>query len=247
MSSVQSISHEIAATLRSEILRLRYRPGERLPSERELAARFGASRGAVREALSQLDQTGLISIQPGGARVKPLESATLAVLGPLLDLEELPPAHLVDQVLEMFGILMGLTVRRAIELASAEQMIHLQGLLAGLSQQSGDFADQEPAWREMLEYLTGISDNLVVRLIGNDLKAQFLGKMMKLGLKPRLRPAAGNELVRGLRQAFSRREGKLAADAFQKHFSILRTAVMQVLNEQAQSAMPTAMRSQANG
>ena len=69
MSSNNTISHEIADILRDEILRRRYRSGDRFPSERDLAARFDASRGAVREALSQLEQLGLIHTQPGGARV----------------------------------------------------------------------------------------------------------------------------------------------------------------------------------
>ncbi|NCF80731.1 MAG: GntR family transcriptional regulator [Proteobacteria bacterium] len=38
----------MTTTPRSEILRGQYRPGERLPSERDLAARFEANRGPVR-------------------------------------------------------------------------------------------------------------------------------------------------------------------------------------------------------
>ncbi len=80
MSSNNTISHEIADILRDEILRQRYRSGDRFPSERDLAARFDASRGAVREALSQLEQLGLIHTQPAGARVQGVNSASLAVL-----------------------------------------------------------------------------------------------------------------------------------------------------------------------
>lgn len=242
MSTNQSISHEIAATLRSEVLRHQYRPGERMPSERDLAARFNASRGAVREAMSQLEQLGLIDVQPGGARVKPVESATLAVLGHLMALEESPNPLFVDQFLEMFGILMGLTVKRAVEIASPEQMNHLQGLLVSLSAQTGDFATMEPHWRAMLDYLASISDNLVVRLIGNDLKAQFLGQMIKLGIKPRLKSSTGSELIRVLRQALLKKDGELAANAFRKHFEHLRNAVHDVLLEQQADSAPRAQQ-----
>ena len=105
MTSPTSVSFEIAGLLRREILTGQYRIGERMPSERDLAARFKVSRGAVREALSQLEQQGVIEILPGGARVKPLEEASLAVLGPLLALEEVPDPELVDQFLEIFSML----------------------------------------------------------------------------------------------------------------------------------------------
>ena len=81
---------EITQVLRDEILRGQYRPGERLPSERDVAARFETSRGTVREAYKKLEQLGIVSIQPGGARVVPVQDCTLDVLGPLLDLNEVP-------------------------------------------------------------------------------------------------------------------------------------------------------------
>lgn len=42
-----------------------WRPGDRLPSEREMCEAFGASRTVVREALSALQLAGLIEARPG--------------------------------------------------------------------------------------------------------------------------------------------------------------------------------------
>ncbi|HAO88989.1 MAG TPA: GntR family transcriptional regulator, partial [Gammaproteobacteria bacterium] len=81
MSTNSTLSKEIAALVRGEILDQRYREGERLPSERDLSVRFKASRGAVREALSQLEQIGFVDIQPGGARGQPPQSASIAGVG----------------------------------------------------------------------------------------------------------------------------------------------------------------------
>jgi DNA-binding FadR family transcriptional regulator len=72
----------LATELRDEILRGRFRAGERLPSERDLAERFGVHRGAVREALKKLEQLGVAEIRPGGARVLPLTEASLDVVAP---------------------------------------------------------------------------------------------------------------------------------------------------------------------
>ena len=90
---------EIYNVLRDEVLRGQYRPGERLPSERDLASRFETSRGTVREAFKKLEQLGVATIQPGGARVVPIEDCTLDLLGPLLDLGNVPNPELIDQAL----------------------------------------------------------------------------------------------------------------------------------------------------
>jgi GntR family transcriptional repressor for pyruvate dehydrogenase complex len=42
-----------------------WRPGDRLPSERDLAAQLGISRGSTREALRILEAMGLLEIRPG--------------------------------------------------------------------------------------------------------------------------------------------------------------------------------------
>jgi GntR family transcriptional repressor for pyruvate dehydrogenase complex len=41
------------------------KPGDKLPSERELATQFGLSRSSVREAITALEIFGLVNIQPG--------------------------------------------------------------------------------------------------------------------------------------------------------------------------------------
>ncbi|MFS4091371.1 winged helix-turn-helix domain-containing protein [Streptomyces sp. AF1A] len=52
---------EIADTLRERIRAGVLRPGERLPTQAELAEEFGVERGAVRQALRELQQDGLLS------------------------------------------------------------------------------------------------------------------------------------------------------------------------------------------
>ncbi|SFO50175.1 transcriptional regulator, GntR family [Pseudonocardia ammonioxydans] len=58
--------HEtVARLLREEILRGTYRPGERLPIERELSRHFDVSRSVIRQALLILDQQGLVRVRSG--------------------------------------------------------------------------------------------------------------------------------------------------------------------------------------
>ncbi|MFV2195557.1 GntR family transcriptional regulator [Nocardiopsis sp. LOL_012] len=67
----------IAAELREEITSGRLGPGDPLPSEAAIVDRYGVSRGTARQALSELEGTGLISVVRGKGRfVKGGETAT---------------------------------------------------------------------------------------------------------------------------------------------------------------------------
>jgi GntR family transcriptional regulator, transcriptional repressor for pyruvate dehydrogenase complex len=59
------LSDDVSAQIQMRIASGELRSGDKLPPERELAARFGVSRGAVREALRTLERTGLVSLQAG--------------------------------------------------------------------------------------------------------------------------------------------------------------------------------------
>jgi GntR family phosphonate transport system transcriptional regulator len=55
----------IAGTLRSEISAGHYRPGDKLPTEAEFAARFGVNRHTVRQALAALAEADLVHPRRG--------------------------------------------------------------------------------------------------------------------------------------------------------------------------------------
>ncbi len=55
----------VAQTLGAEITERRAQVGERLPSEAKLSKRFGVSRVTLRQALAQLEQSGLVHPQAG--------------------------------------------------------------------------------------------------------------------------------------------------------------------------------------
>lgn len=105
----KSLSEEVLDRLRQEIVQGHLKPGHRL-SEPMLAEAFGVSRGPVREALSHLQQEGLVMVERHrGARVNRISAE---------DVEELYELR-VD--LERFA------VKRAVRLATADE-------LAGMSE-----------------------------------------------------------------------------------------------------------------
>ena len=63
--SAGRLSEEIFERIRRAIVEGRLRPGDRLPSERELTERFGVSRVSVRDALRILEASGLVEIRVG--------------------------------------------------------------------------------------------------------------------------------------------------------------------------------------
>jgi len=61
------VYERVAAHLRQRIERGDYRPGERLPAERDFASQFGVSRPSVRAALIVLENAGLVDVRAGDA------------------------------------------------------------------------------------------------------------------------------------------------------------------------------------
>jgi DNA-binding FadR family transcriptional regulator len=60
-----SLPDQIATVMRKEIFTGGYRPGDKLPAERELADKYGISRLTLRKALGMLSQEGWIEISQG--------------------------------------------------------------------------------------------------------------------------------------------------------------------------------------
>lgn len=61
----QSVADQVFGSLRDAILSGALAPGAALPAERELAARFGVNRHAVREAVKRLEQVRLVRVSQG--------------------------------------------------------------------------------------------------------------------------------------------------------------------------------------
>ncbi|MGW0085480.1 FadR/GntR family transcriptional regulator [Streptomyces sp. NPDC003393] len=73
--SRRSSAQEIAETLRDRIRAGELKPGDRLPTQAELAEEFGVERGAVRQALRTLQEDGLLSNVSKGSPPRIAEAA----------------------------------------------------------------------------------------------------------------------------------------------------------------------------
>ena len=107
--SPQTVSDQVADQLRRLVTSGDYKPGDRIPSERELSVRLGVGRPAVREALRELKAQGLLVSGRGaqGTTVASLPSPSFAT----------PMGHLLGQGAERMIELM--EVRSAVEIEAA--------------------------------------------------------------------------------------------------------------------------------
>jgi GntR family transcriptional regulator, transcriptional repressor for pyruvate dehydrogenase complex len=167
----ESKSDRLFRALRDELLAEQWPAGERLPSERALAERFGVNRVSVRAAVSRLVVLGLVTVRRGdGIRATGVrESASLDLVSHLLDAseEERVPLDTVRDLLELRRMAAAEAVALACERASEEQLAEL-GRIAG--QQAGSMGDSETFTAGDLAFARAVlaaAGNLALQLLLN--------------------------------------------------------------------------------
>jgi GntR family transcriptional repressor for pyruvate dehydrogenase complex len=96
----KKISEEIVSQIKQLISKGELKPGDRIPSERELATMLGVSRPSVREAIMVLEAMGFVeSRQGGGTYVKALTEAS--IMNPLAKLVEMRDPELLRSLAEV--------------------------------------------------------------------------------------------------------------------------------------------------
>ncbi|MBC7392569.1 GntR family transcriptional repressor for pyruvate dehydrogenase complex [Variovorax sp. GrIS 2.14] len=136
--AVERLSDRLASILATQIETGKLRPGDRLPTEAQLADAHGVSRSVVREALHQLRLRGLLrSRQGSGAFVQPP-----SVTQPLVfDSRVLTSPLSVVQVVEVRRALEGEMAALAAERATPAQMRALRTALKALDAATAAGAD----------------------------------------------------------------------------------------------------------
>lgn len=85
VSRERSLSDKVTEQITEAIITRQVRPGERLPSERELGARFNVSRTVIREAVRSLVARGLVRVTSGrGVEVSEVGSSNVTASMKLL-------------------------------------------------------------------------------------------------------------------------------------------------------------------
>jgi DNA-binding FadR family transcriptional regulator len=121
---------ELHDALRARILSDEWLPGQRIPSERDLAAAYGTNRNTLREAIRRLEESGLVSVRHGqGVTVRDFRSTgALDLVAPFLahgsDLQE--KAQMILDVLEPRKRVLEYVVERFLVRFVAEDMVEIE-------------------------------------------------------------------------------------------------------------------------
>jgi DNA-binding FadR family transcriptional regulator len=120
-----SVSTEVSAHLEKLIAVGTLKPGDRLPSERDLAASLGVSRASLREAMHELEAKHLVERRPGrGTTVLPAPEHVQTLYTQLSDAE-----HQLRDIAELRGTIEPRLAELAAERATAANLVELENLL----------------------------------------------------------------------------------------------------------------------
>lgn len=211
----RTLAEQVFARLQDDIVLGVFKPGTRL-GEAELAARYGVSRGPLREAIRRLESRKLLQREPHiGARVASLS------------LDALIEIYRVREALE------GMAARLAAESMSDEEVAGLQHVLAQHEQQQDIQEDTAYFQREGdLDFhyriiLGSHNQTLIDMLIGElyHLVRMYRYQFSTASNRPRKALAEHRRIV----EAIEARDGEMAEMLMRRHISRARENIENTL------------------
>jgi DNA-binding FadR family transcriptional regulator len=199
-------------TLLESLLGGRYAAGEKLPTQRALAADLGVTMSSVREALKRLEQMGLIDVRHGSAmRVRDWrEHGGLDVLTHLLFRGGALDAGVLAAILEARALMLRELAGLAAERRSAAQARRLSELAARFAATD----DPHDAARVDFAFFTEVAQaagNLVFELILNAIRELYFAHLDAVPVTAR--PAELASIYGRIARAIDRGDGARARAA----------------------------------
>jgi GntR family transcriptional regulator, transcriptional repressor for pyruvate dehydrogenase complex len=210
------IPEEIADRIRRLILDGTFPPGRPVPSERDLARRFGVSRGSVRDALRMLEIVGLLDMRHGQGTF-PRELSVDRLVTPLASVLTYR-RDLQDELMDVRRMFEPAVARVAASRIRDEEVDELQRVLEAQRRKvaSGQSAIvEDTAFHAALARAT--RNRVAVQLMEtlNDL----LKESRKLTLKQRGRPERSLQGHEAIVKAMRRRDAAAAERAMHDHIN----------------------------
>ncbi|AJF07690.1 FadR/GntR family transcriptional regulator [Geoalkalibacter subterraneus] len=230
----KKISEEIVSQIKNLITSGDLKPGDRIPSERELAQMLGVSRPSVREAIMVLDAMGLLEArQGGGTYVRSLTAGALS--DPLTTMVEENPAMLHALVEVRMGLetwASYLAAKRATSV-EVERLGELLSIMKTQAARGGWDAEVDSRFHYAI---TAATHNTLQMHVLNTIHSLF-HKTVQVALTEFYRKEGMVELLleqhRAIYQAIADGQPEQARQAMQDHLSLVEGKMSQLLTEQA--------------
>lgn len=129
----RNLYEQVTDRIQEMILSRSFRPGDRLPTEQQLADQFGVSRTAVREAVKALAERGLVRVRQGRGTFVALPSA--------------------DRASEFLTLFLQLNDRTITELLEARRAIELEAVALAAIRRTDEDLRQISSCLERMQYI----------------------------------------------------------------------------------------------
>ncbi|MGO8795069.1 MAG: FadR/GntR family transcriptional regulator [Candidatus Sulfotelmatobacter sp.] len=216
---------EVAKQLQARIVN-QLKPGDMLPSERELVLTFGVSRSSIRDAIRSLEAVGLLEPRQGvGTVVRELSSD--AVVTPVASVL-LQKRKVIHDLLEVRNIIEPALARRAALHASPEQITEMQAILRRQEEKirRGELTIDEDS---VFHYTLALAadNSMMMKLVG--VLMDLLRETRERTLQGEGRPEKSLEGHLRILAAVERGDASGAEAAMRRHLSEIETIVLHKL------------------
>lgn len=240
-----SISEEIAQQIMDLISNGDLRPGQRLPSERELCKHFGAGRSSLREALRCLSIMGVLDARVGeGTSIAPDGGK---FLGKVVEWRLITEKHDIENLLEVRIALEGVA---ASKVASLHRIEDLEALASLVDKMKASVSDAKRFALFDLQFHVSIaeaSSNTLLRDLISMIRNQLVRGLSTVLLLPNAITLSLKEHI-AILEAIKSGSPEAASTAMQAHLQAAlkryHTAVMQeMVAEHAKAEEAAALKS----
>jgi len=209
-----TISDEIVEQIMGLIERGDLKPGQRLPSERDLCVRFGSGRSSLREALRCLSIVGVLHARVGDGTSVAVDSGKF--LGKVLQWRLITEQQNIENLMEVRIALEGLTAGSMALNRTADDLQQLDSLLDKMAAAQGDlkrFMTLDISFHLALARASG--NSLATDLI-TMIRGQLTRALSRVLTPPNARPLSLEEHVRIVEQ-IRKRNSEGARSAMYSH------------------------------
>jgi GntR family transcriptional repressor for pyruvate dehydrogenase complex len=229
----KKISEEIVNQIKQLIANGELKPGDRIPSERELATMLGVSRPSVREAIMVLDAMGFLeSRQGGGTFVKALTEGS--IMDPLAKLVEKRDPELLRSLAEVRMGLESWSAYLAAQRADARDIAELRRLYYVMEQQAARGGWDPEVDAEFHYAITAASHNSLQMHVLDSIHSLF-HTTIQVALKEFYQQEGHVQLLltqhREIMEAIIERKPEKARQQMMNHLALVEEKMAQLLSE----------------